>query len=223
MGTQQKVLTMAEFGKGDPRWQVSDRADGRNVNSWHWEEKDISLSAKEVLGEAFEHKPLGEKLNIDSFIEIEGEATLMKRKGKISVIYELNTKFYWSGTFANGPVRGQLGFPEISHDITPKDTQVNVSFLNSFMTREEETTLRGILREGAKKLVGEFQQKILQDWDTTVKTEKVQASTIQTQRSAHSIARNNINWKPIGTVALCVGSLMLAAAVGYWFAKSQNE
>jgi len=27
---------MAEFGKGDPRWIVNEREDGRNVNAWHW-------------------------------------------------------------------------------------------------------------------------------------------------------------------------------------------
>lgn len=27
---------MAEFGKGDPRWIVDERKDGRNVNAWHW-------------------------------------------------------------------------------------------------------------------------------------------------------------------------------------------
>jgi hypothetical protein len=27
---------MAEIGKGDPRWIVDNRVDGRNVNAWHW-------------------------------------------------------------------------------------------------------------------------------------------------------------------------------------------
>jgi hypothetical protein len=27
---------MARLGEGDPRWLVTDRQDGRNVNAWHW-------------------------------------------------------------------------------------------------------------------------------------------------------------------------------------------
>ena len=27
---------MAKWGEGDPRWIVEERADGTNVNNWHW-------------------------------------------------------------------------------------------------------------------------------------------------------------------------------------------
>ncbi len=36
----------AEVGKGDPRWIVKDREDGKNVNSWHWEERDMMPFAR---------------------------------------------------------------------------------------------------------------------------------------------------------------------------------
>ena len=29
-------LAMAKEGEGDPRWIVSERADGKNVDGWHW-------------------------------------------------------------------------------------------------------------------------------------------------------------------------------------------
>jgi hypothetical protein len=28
---------MAKFGEGDPRWIVTERQDGTNINGWHWE------------------------------------------------------------------------------------------------------------------------------------------------------------------------------------------
>jgi len=38
---------MAKVGEGDARWIVEDRADGTNVNNWHWKEKDaLSWSEK---------------------------------------------------------------------------------------------------------------------------------------------------------------------------------
>lgn len=27
---------MAKVGEGDPRWIVTGREDGKNVNNWHW-------------------------------------------------------------------------------------------------------------------------------------------------------------------------------------------
>ena len=46
---------MAKVGEGDARWIVADRADGANVNAWHWEERDVLPWAKrrlqELLGE----------------------------------------------------------------------------------------------------------------------------------------------------------------------------
>ena len=33
---------MAAVGEGDSRWVVEHREDGRNVNSWHWDQLDVS-------------------------------------------------------------------------------------------------------------------------------------------------------------------------------------
>lgn len=42
---------MAKFGEGDDRWIVNELGkEGRNVNSWHWTEKDVLLWSKEKLG-----------------------------------------------------------------------------------------------------------------------------------------------------------------------------
>ena len=40
---------MAKWGEGDARWQVADRADGRNCGSWHWEESDQTDAFREEL------------------------------------------------------------------------------------------------------------------------------------------------------------------------------
>jgi hypothetical protein len=37
---------MAKVGEGDPRWIVQNRADGTNVNQWHWTESDFTGWAK---------------------------------------------------------------------------------------------------------------------------------------------------------------------------------
>jgi len=40
---------MALKGQGDPRWLVSQRDDGKNVNNWHWTEADWSDWIKKKL------------------------------------------------------------------------------------------------------------------------------------------------------------------------------
>lgn len=39
--TQLRLRGGAEVGKGDPRWIVKERDDGKNVGAWHWEERDM--------------------------------------------------------------------------------------------------------------------------------------------------------------------------------------
>ena len=41
----------AEIGKGDKRWIVENRQDGKNVGSWHWEERDMLVWTKQRLRE----------------------------------------------------------------------------------------------------------------------------------------------------------------------------
>ena len=56
---------MARVGEGDPRWLVAERTDGRNVNGWHWEEKNaLSWTKKriqELLKETGSSKKEGEE------------------------------------------------------------------------------------------------------------------------------------------------------------------
>ena len=59
------IVAMARVGEGDPRWLVAERTDGRNVNGWHWEEKNaLSWSKKriqELLKETGSSKKEGEE------------------------------------------------------------------------------------------------------------------------------------------------------------------
>ena len=45
---------MAKFEQADPRWIVADRADGTNVNAWHWQEKDCTAWSRRRLGQLFD-------------------------------------------------------------------------------------------------------------------------------------------------------------------------
>ena len=83
---------MAKVGEGDPRWIVTNREDGQNVNAWHWVEHNCLPVAVEAAHEAFTQKVLYEEkddiLKITK-ADVSGEATANNRKGKsiISSIY----------------------------------------------------------------------------------------------------------------------------------------
>ena len=95
---------MAKLGEGDPRWIVSDRPDGTNINGWHWEETNKMKFCKEFF-EAHccraQHYSEGE--SVDLFgekclkcsilsVSVEGECSISTRKkGKKSLIPQENT------------------------------------------------------------------------------------------------------------------------------------
>lgn len=60
----------------------------RNVNNWHWVERDCTKWAKDYLGRILVTEFDGIKMSEIS--EIEGDAVVSQRKGKVMAIYDLN-------------------------------------------------------------------------------------------------------------------------------------
>lgn len=92
---------MAKQGEGDPRWVVRERQDGRNVNSWHWEDKDVSSWAKTRIKELLSPSHCsadenGVKISVQSVESVDGDATLYNRKGVLKVLYDLKISGKWS-------------------------------------------------------------------------------------------------------------------------------
>ena len=92
---------MALQGAGDPRWVVREREDGRNVNSWHWEDKDVTTWAKDRLTELIapaicSYISDGTTVAVKKIGSIDGDATLYNRKGVLKVLYDLKISGEWS-------------------------------------------------------------------------------------------------------------------------------
>lgn len=119
---------MAEQGKSDERWIVTDREDGRNVNSWHWEEKQRLPWAKETLGDLLLVRataaggggsgggngvapPAPQKeARITEVRSVEGEAMTTTRKGgRRFPVYDLRVTCAWSVGGAGGGGAGEAG------------------------------------------------------------------------------------------------------------------
>jgi len=73
----------------------------KNVNQWHWEEKNIAGWAFERLETLIKESTFpiqaGAVLRISAVKEIEGDAYLNLRKGKLRVGFDLKCKLEWEG------------------------------------------------------------------------------------------------------------------------------
>lgn len=129
--------SMALVGEGDPRWIVTDRPDGKNVNAWHWTEKEVSDWSKSRMTALLEKQTLVDtpqlKCRTTTMASIEGEATVFNRKGKISFLLDMNCAVHWEGEVFDaagtslGSCKGKLTIPELEHDTDPDTLRVEVS------------------------------------------------------------------------------------------------
>ena len=89
---------MALWNDRDNRWIVNELKDGKNVNSWHWDEKNITKQFENKLKELIIQKEIIK--NTDTHIKIiitklnlfKGEINIVNRKGKKKLQYEFETE-----------------------------------------------------------------------------------------------------------------------------------
>lgn len=121
---------MAKVGEGDPRWIVSNRDDGKNVNNWHWTETDLSGWARNKLKSLVENQTIeNDKVSIKtSDLTLEGEVTVNTRKQKTIIFYELNMSVKWTGTYLPTATtgKGNIKVPYISEENDDDDFEVQV-------------------------------------------------------------------------------------------------
>jgi len=116
---------MAKWGEGDPRWIVEEREDAKNVNNWHWTEKDCSQWTKDVMPEFFKKVPIIDDkdttLEITKLNSVAGEVSANLRKGKVFFLYDLEVKLRWTGKHKGIEATGTIECPEVSQE-TPLDS-----------------------------------------------------------------------------------------------------
>ncbi|KAG2430979.1 hypothetical protein HYH02_013512 [Chlamydomonas schloesseri] len=128
---------MAAWGQGDPRWLVEHRDDGKNVNGWHWEEKDRKEWTKARLAELFSGQVLfsapdadeGQpaELRVERLKEVTGDAAITTRKGnKRFAVFDLTISLAWEGRLAGeagATARGEIRIEEV-HSTSDEDDYV---------------------------------------------------------------------------------------------------
>ncbi|GLC34612.1 hypothetical protein PLESTB_001242500 [Pleodorina starrii] len=127
---------MAKFDEADPRWLVKDMGEaGRNVNNWHWTERDCTEWAKQRLGEVLAGIQLTQPpaaVRTTSLESMSGDAFLNIRKNKLIPSYDLEVRVGWAGELTDGEgnvvgsATGKLHLPHIGDDNHDEDPEIRI-------------------------------------------------------------------------------------------------
>ncbi|KAJ1700099.1 hypothetical protein LUZ63_008611 [Rhynchospora breviuscula] len=129
---------MAKFGEGDKRWIVEERADGANVHNWHWSERDCLDWSRSLLSSLLADLQIldgegGLYIRTDSIdklnLQVDGEAYVNVRKGKVIPGYELSLKLPWQGEARDAPLKvtGLVEVPYLADENAGEDPEFKVS------------------------------------------------------------------------------------------------
>mmetsp|Transcript_2447 Transcript_2447/g.7339 ORF Transcript_2447/g.7339 Transcript_2447/m.7339 type:complete len:165 (+) Transcript_2447:352-846(+) len=128
---------MATWEQRDPRWHVTERPDGANVNGWHWEERNRVAWSKQRLGELLAAHSLGPapvdpalgSASVTS-VSCSGEAYQTLRKGnKKFAVYDLTVTLEWKGKWeeSGAEVKGEVKVTEFCSTNEPDEWEVEVT------------------------------------------------------------------------------------------------
>jgi len=152
---------MAKWGEGDERWKVTDLGEqGRNVNSWHWEESNVLPWCQSRLKELFKDVTLVDdgkvRVVTNGTVKVTGDAIINRRKGKVIPAYELDVTVDWKGTTLEDgePWTGELQAPYISEENHDEDPEVQIRVKES--GAEAEKVRSAVVQHGRKVAYGIF-------------------------------------------------------------------
>lgn len=166
---------MAKWGEGDPRWIVEEREDAKNVNNWHWTERDAtawSIEKIKDLLQAVKFEGNEGSCEISSAGEIKGEASANNRKSKLIFFYEWDIKLNWRGKCVGSTsnVNGEIHVPNLSEEhslddvdviVTVKEETAEAQALKDMMLRLAPATVRSKLEEYLRGLREEYSQGMI--------------------------------------------------------------
>mmetsp|Transcript_12155 Transcript_12155/g.30788 ORF Transcript_12155/g.30788 Transcript_12155/m.30788 type:complete len:282 (-) Transcript_12155:823-1668(-) len=125
---------MALKGEGDPRWIVEEREDGKNLNAWHWEERNLLPWIKSRLPHFLVsecHRGADEKdvLSIVKIGTVKGEASSQQRKGRRFCLYELEIKMDWElrRTPEADVVKGEVHLPYVADENDKDEFEIQIT------------------------------------------------------------------------------------------------
>ncbi|CAO3638016.1 unnamed protein product [Cunninghamella echinulata] len=135
----------------------------KNVNNWHWVNKNCLPWSQQYFTEQLEGLKVednGAEVQITKMIETDGDVELCQRKGKLITIFDVRIQLAWKGITADKTeASGKILIPEVAHDTEEDEYVFDVSVDN-------ETAAKQPIRELIKKKLTPLLRKKLSSFSS---------------------------------------------------------
>ncbi|ORY90501.1 activator of Hsp90 ATPase [Syncephalastrum racemosum] len=161
----------------------------KNVNNWHWVNKNCLSWAKTYFNEqlvGLEASKDEASVKIVSVDECTGDCDLNQRKGKIITIYDLVLKLTFEGQLAEGTqVKGSISVPEVAHDFDEDDYVFDIKIDNETSeTQALKPMIRKQLTPAIVKVFGSFANDMIKKHAPDVYIDPAELGTPAAPREA---------------------------------------
>jgi len=129
----------------------------KNVNNWHWVEKNCIPWAKEYFKKTFvglKEEDNGCAVEITEIKKFNGDVDVNQRKGKVFAIYDIDCDFAIKGKVNDIDIKGKINIPEIAHDTEDDEYVFDITIENE---NSEKRPIKDLIR---KKLVPSIKSKL---------------------------------------------------------------
>lgn len=143
------------------RWIVSPRSDGKNVDNWHWTERDLFEWCKSEFETRFKNLKIPSeiaKLEITKADSVKGSMIVCNRKGKTLYIYDVQLKLNWEGSINSESETDSItakGTISV-HDISNDEDKIRIN-----IKADDESVQKQIIIEDLKRNVKPVIEKIV--------------------------------------------------------------
>jgi len=173
---------MAKWGEGDPRWIVEERPDVRNVGNYHWTESNCFPWSENYLKTNLQNVKVEEaekSAELTGIPDVEGEATVGNRKGKVYYIYDMSITLRWKGDTDVESATGKIKVSDVTQDDDVNDYHYEV-------TCNDETPLKKPIKDFVQqKLLPEVKKKLL-DFRKDLKAEHEKVVLLPTKTAGNA-------------------------------------
>jgi activator of HSP90 ATPase len=130
----------------------------KNVNNWHWVEKNCIPWAKEYFKKTFvglKEEANGCSVEITEIKKFNGDVDVDQRKGKVFAIYDVDCDFAIKGKVNDIDIKGKINIPEIAHDTEEDEYVFDITIEND---NSEKRPIKDLIR---KNLVPAIKSKLV--------------------------------------------------------------
>ncbi|XP_005992777.1 activator of 90 kDa heat shock protein ATPase homolog 1 isoform X2 [Latimeria chalumnae] len=153
----------------------------RDASNWSTEKLKLLLLAVRVENEEG-------SCEVTEVAQVEGEASINNRKGKLIFFYEWAIKLKWIGTSKLGiKYKGNVEIPNLSDENDVDEVDINVSLAKD----EPDTNLMVLMKKEGKKEI----RKAIQNYVRTLKTEFTQGMILPTANGVQKEASKQVKVK----------------------------